>query len=312
MLPAAALSIALLGAITGCSTGTGGGVSENGCLAPGSASDAIAVDGEFGTELTLESDTPIDADALQRTVLEQGEGDPLADGDTFVGFLNIWVGSSGESYFHDAARLDMSADGLAPWYHSMLTCASAGDRIAAAVPAVDLLGEGGGEPAGISDDDTMLVVLDLRAVLLPGAGRAMGAEQSLPAGFPALSLAENGEPTLTMTPETVAATEPRAAASIVGEGPAVSATDTVLAHYRGVIARTGEIFDDSWATGAPVSLPLDAVVPGVRDGLVGQTVGSQVVIVVPPGSGYSAEDLERDGYQADDVMVFVVDILDAG
>jgi peptidylprolyl isomerase len=52
------------------------------------------------------------------------------------------------------------------------------------------------------------------------------------------------------------------------------------------------------------------VIPGFRDGLIGQTVGSRVIIVIPPDLGYGPSGGTGDGaIGAEDTIVFVVDIL---
>ena len=180
-----------------------------------------------------------------------------------------------------------------------------------AVPAIDMLGAGGGEPAGIADSDTMIVVVDLRAVLAPGENRAVGVEQALPEEFPEVTLAENGAPTVGVPEGFIGPSEVRAATRIVGQGPVVEPTQTVLVHYSNVIARTGQTFDSTWGSEA-VSLPLDQAFPGFVEGVVGQPIGSQVVIMVPSGGGYLPEELEAQSLLPDDVMIYVVDILDAG
>jgi len=58
-------------------------------------------------------------------------------------------------------------------------------------------------------------------------------------------------------------------------------------------------------------------VPGWDKGLVGQTVGSRILLVVPPADGYGAKGSPPIGGEgsppigAKDTMVFVVDILAA-
>ena len=73
---------------------------------------------------------------------------------------------------------------------------------------------------------------------------------------------------------------------------------------------TGEIFDSSWQRGAPATFPTDGVIQGFRDALVGQTVGSQVIAIIPPDLGYGPQGGTPDGsIGAEDTIVFVVDIL---
>ena len=52
-------------------------------------------------------------------------------------------------------------------------------------------------------------------------------------------------------------------------------------HYDG-----GTVFDSSWDKGAPTQFATTDVVPGFKQALEGQTVGSQVVAVIPPADGY--------------------------
>ena len=86
--------------------------------------------------------------------------------------------------------------------------------------------------------------------------------------------------------------------------------DVVVVHYHGVNWNTGEVFDSSWSRGEPSSFPTEGVIPGFRDGLVDQTVGSRVIIVIPPELGYGPSGGTGDGsIGAEDTIVFVVDIL---
>jgi peptidylprolyl isomerase len=80
----------------------------------------------------------------------------------------------------------------------------------------------------------------------------------------------------------------------------------VRVHYTGVVWGEDEPFDSTW-DGEPASLTLDAVVPGFAKALEGQTVGSQVLVVVPPAEGY--RDQAQAGIPAGSTLVFVIDIL---
>ena len=79
-------------------------------------------------------------------------------------------------------------------------------------------------------------------------------------------------------------------------------------HYTGVIWATGEVFDSSWTLGEPTSFATTDVIPGFGKALVGQTVGSQVIAVIPPSEGYG-EAGSGDLIGGTDTLVFVVDIL---
>jgi len=80
---------------------------------------------------------------------------------------------------------------------------------------------------------------------------------------------------------------------------------TVAVQYTGVRWSDGSAYDSTWVKGEPKSFDLGAgILPGLAEGLVEQTVGSQVLIVIPPASGGAAG-------AEDDTLVFVVDILAA-
>ena len=52
------------------------------------------------------------------------------------------------------------------------------------------------------------------------------------------------------------------------------------------------------------------VIDGWNQGLVGQTVGSQILLVVPPSLGYGTT--AQGSIPANSTLVFVIDILAAG
>ncbi|MEK8228164.1 FKBP-type peptidyl-prolyl cis-trans isomerase [Oerskovia sp. M15] len=87
----------------------------------------------------------------------------------------------------------------------------------------------------------------------------------------------------------------------------MTADQTIIAHYAGY-KLDGEQFEASWDAGTPATFPLTGVIAGWTQGLAGQTVGSQVLLVIPPSLGYGASE----GHELqNETLVFVVDILAA-
>src|SRR5690606_6459781 len=79
---------------------------------------------------------------------------------------------------------------------------------------------------------------------------------------------------------------------IEGEGPEVAAGQTIRVSYTGVTSRNGEVFDASAnsPTGyAEFPIGVGRVIPGWDTGLVGQKVGSRVLLVIPAAEGYGEE-----------------------
>ncbi|WP_323825705.1 FKBP-type peptidyl-prolyl cis-trans isomerase, partial [Pseudomonas aeruginosa] len=62
--------------------------------------------------------------------------------------------------------------------------------------------------------------------------------------------------------------------------------DQVIVQYTGALYDGGTVFDSSWTNGAPAEFATTGVVPGFRKALEGQTVGSQVLVVMPASDGY--------------------------
>src|SRR5690606_30478178 len=98
---------------------------------------------------------------------------------------------------------------------------------------------------------------------------------------PIVTLDEDGAPTVEI-PDADAPTELQIAVLKEGDGIAVEDGDTTLLQYHGVGWDSGEVFDSSWANGAPISSPGNAYVEGFVQALAGQKVGSQVLVVIPP------------------------------
>jgi peptidylprolyl isomerase len=102
---------------------------------------------------------------------------------------------------------------------------------------------------------------------------------------------------------------------VKGGGPKVAKGEYVVAQYAGYIWRTKKVFGSSWSTGSPFGFLIGAtpeqVIPGWDKGLVGQTVGSRVMLSIPPAQGYGSSGASQAGIKGNDTLLFVVDIIDA-
>lgn len=189
-----------------------------------------------------------------------------------------------------------------PGFMDALHCATEGSRVLMALP-----------PSGISDemrtnlhiDDTtsVVVVIDLNRVFLAAADGAP--QYNDRAGMPSVVLAPNGQPGITV-PQ---AAPPKGLAVELlkkGSGQKVSASDTVRVQYTGVLWDKRTVFDTTWGDSSK-ALALSSTVQGFQKALIGQRVGSQVMVVIPPELGYGAEG--KGAVPANATLVFVVDIL---
>ncbi len=99
----------------------------------------------------------------------------------------------------------------------------------------------------------------------------------------------------------------------VGNGTLAEKGKTVTVHYTGALWRDGSVFDSSWTRGTPFETAIGAgqVIKGWDTGIVGQKVGSRVLLIVPPDQGYGAAG-SPPKISGTDTLIFVVDILAAG
>lgn len=129
----------------------------------------------------------------------------------------------------------------------------------------------------------------------------------IPADLPKVTLAKDGKPSIDMNgykgSDSLVSQD-----LIKGKGAVVKDTQSVMAHYTGWLL-DGTQFDSSWDRGQSSAFSLDSVIKGWKQGLAGHTVGSQVLLVVPPSLGYGNKDQEK--IPANSTLVFVVDILAA-
>jgi peptidylprolyl isomerase len=119
------------------------------------------------------------------------------------------------------------------------------------------------------------------------------------------------KPTITF-PETSAPVELEVAVLQRGDGDLVEAGQEIEVHYLGQ-TWGGRVFDNSYDRGSTISFPIGqgAVISGWDDGLVGQQIGSRVLLSIPPHLGYGERGVPQAGIRGGDTLVFVVDIVGA-
>ena len=95
-----------------------------------------------------------------------------------------------------------------------------------------------------------------------------------------------------------------------GDGALVEAGDDIEVHYLGQ-SWGGGVFDNSYDRGESISFPIGvgAVIAGWDEGLVGQQVGSRVLLSIPSHLGYGDRGVPQAGIRGGDTLVFVVDIV---
>lgn len=312
------LSLLLLVGIAACGDDDGGGstaeptttTAEPLELASSDLGD-IEVSGADGATPTLEFPQPFGVTETERLILTEGEGDIVEAGRSVTFhflFVNARDGAVVESSYDLQPAQVPFADDLLPGVFVGLDGLAAGSRAITAIAPAD--GLGADPTVGLTEDDTLLFLVDVLEVRTPLA-RAEGEAVAPVDGLPTVVLGDDGAPTITV-PGGEPPVELVAQLLIEGTGPVVEAGQDLTVHYTGVLWVDGEVFDSSWTRGTPAtfSIGTQSVIGGWDDGLVGQTVGSQVLLVVPPDQGYP-EGTPDGSIGPGQTLVFVVDILDA-
>ena len=305
----------VLATLTACSPGS----ADAGCTAPVSSGDAsklVSVTGDFGSAPTVDFPTPLKTKTTQRSEIIDGSGPGLVEGQKVQVDLSVFNATTGEaieesSYDGKSMASFVLNDQTLTGLTDGLLCAQVGSRVAVVASAEDAFGPGGGNAdIGVAADDSLVFVID---VVKSYPTRADGANQLPVAGLPAVVLAEDGTPGITI-PSAEPPTELKVGVLKKGDGETVTEGSTVTVQYTGVVWDTKEVFDSSWAAGSPAafvaadgSKTQGGVIPGFANALIGQTVGSQIVAVLPPDQAYG--DQATDTIPAGSTLVFVVDIL---
>ncbi|MUL44178.1 FKBP-type peptidyl-prolyl cis-trans isomerase [Streptomonospora sp. PA3] len=158
-------------------------------------------------------------------------------------------------------------------------------------------------------------ILDIRerygeAEVVPGEQTTNGGD-----GLPTVKQQGHDRPDITIPEDTDPPGELETVPLIEGEGPEVEAGQQLVVQYTGMQWKDGKVFDSTWdrqgAEGVPATFIIGdgQVIEGWDKGLVGQKVGSRLLLVIPPGMAYGEKAAQPGSPEG--TLVFVVDVLDA-
>lgn len=278
------------------------------------ALEAITVEGDPGTEPTLDFETPFEVGGVAAVVHSAGDGADLVEGQELV--LDYVVVSGEDKSVLNSTwqqgqqdRFVLGDQGIVPQLNSALSDQKVGVRVLFAVPGTEEQAATETTQAIPAQPSTVMLIEVVDAVDVPK--RAEGTAVEPPAGLPEITLDDDGKPSVEVPADATEPTELVSQPLIEGAGPAVEAGQTVKVHYTGWLW-DGTQFDSSWDRGAPTDMPLvqGQLIDGWVEGLVGKTVGSQVLLVVPPDKGYG-EAGSGETIPPNSTLIFVVDILGA-
>jgi peptidylprolyl isomerase len=309
-LAAAPLALALLGVgAVACSSGSN---------ATSPSASGPTVTGAFGSTPVI---TLGKAKAPAKTVVRvvsRGTGRALKAGDLALvdDFGRTWKSATGFQNTYGATTppdtLPVGGQLGLPGLDNALVGVPLGSRVLVVLPPSDGFANVTSLPTGVSKTDTAILVFDVRDGFAGNAGPSGTPVTSTDTTLPVVSGPTTGKPVITI-PKTAPPTALKVATLIQGTGPATAKGDEIVVQYVGQVWSTGKEFDSSWSRSSPAGFTIGAgqLIPAWDQGLVGVKVGSRVLIVAPPASGYGAAGQSNAGISGTDTLVFVVDVLGA-
>jgi FKBP-type peptidyl-prolyl cis-trans isomerase len=291
--------------------------SSSSAAANSNANGSVTVAGVFGTTPVVKIPKLDANNKLTVKTVIQGAGPTVTKTDAMAAnfVLYFWDGKTNTLKANTFTSNPTVIGGtMLPGLETALVGQKVGSRVLAVIPPADGYGTAGNSQLGITGTTTLVFVIDV-IKSYSNTASAFGAQESDGGGsLPTVTAHSGAAPTIAIPsnhPPSALVTK----TLIKGSGPKLAKGQYVIAQYTGYIWRTKKVFDSSWTSGSPFGFVIGAspeqVISGWDSGLAGQTVGSRVMLVIPPKDAYGSTGASQAGITGTDTLVFVVDIIDA-
>lgn len=267
-------------------------------------SEIEVVDGDV-PEVTFP--TPWGIESTQAEVLTQGQSSHTLVDNSVVTINYMGVnGTTGEvfdSSWEAGQPATFPLDQVVPGFQKGLSGQQVGSRVLVGVAPED--GYPDGNPnAGIDPGTSLVFLID---IISANFQEAQGEAVPPVEGLPTVTMTD-GKPEVTIPAGVPAPTELRAQPLIEGPGAAVTPESSIQVQYRAFNYADGSLWQDAWA---PQAGQLSTLIDGWQQGLVGQTAGSRVLLVIPPPLAFpDGLPNAQPPLEAGQTLVYVIDILD--
>jgi peptidylprolyl isomerase len=277
----------------------------------------VTVAGAFGTTPVVKI-PKFDANnkLIVKTVI-QGTGATVTKTDAMAAnfVLYFWDGTNSTLKANTFTQNPTVIGGtLLPGLETALIGQKVGSRILAVIPPADGYGATGSSRLGITGTTTLVFVIDVIKSYASTASASGTRESDGGGSLPTVTAKAGTEPKVAV-PSSSPPSTLVIKTLIKGSGPTLVKGQFVVAKYAGYIWRTKATFSDTWPQDSPYGFVFDSSsqpqITGWDLGLAGQTVGSRVMLVIPPKDGYGSSGQSQAGITGTDTLVFVVDIIDA-
>ena len=240
---------------------------------------------------------PVGFASTQSEIIDKGPGtgDAIdADSQVTIDFLGINASDGteiGSTYDEGDQPAIFTVNQVVKAFAIGLKGDHAGDRVLITATPDDAYGAAG-NGADIAKDTSIIYVVDVLKVSTP-LKEATGKKVATPADVPKLVLDKDGHPSKFKATKTTPKNVDKLGVYdvIKGTGPKVQSGQTITVQYVGQLYPDGKVFDSSWSRGQPAQFPIGqgGVIKAWDQGLVGQRVGSRVILVVPSELGYGKQ-----------------------
>lgn len=280
------------------------------------ALDSVQVDEKDGGAPTAVFEAPLDITSEAVRLVDEGTGDPVAEGQVLTLNYMVCDVATGEK-LHSTWGADSSEN--TP-LNSVLSAGNFGqmlDDLLNGIPvgSTVLWGQPGvSAEASITGQATNGYLYVMNVAAAHSVPESASGTEVKPSddSLPTVKF-EDGKPVVSIPDTFTDPTELVVEPLIEGDGPVVEQGQAIAVKYTGWLT-DGTQFDSAWdREGADgifvVNIGTGNVISGWDEGLVGQKVGSRVLMVIPSDKGYGTAGAGT--IPADSTLIFVVDILGA-
>ncbi len=302
-LPIVLLPLLLATTLVACGSDNS---SDGGDSSSSDSLHGIAISGDLGSEPKVDWNGELKTEKTDTTVVSEGDGDEIGDGDQVQAYLWIGNGTTQEKSYSDfdngqPETVTASSD-LSPVFKDAVLGQKIGSRVAVTTTAEDAFGASGNTNLGIGNKDTVLIIVDLMEPFQAPKPKDVPSSQ-----MPKV-VEKGGKVTgLDFTGVKKPAQDGDLMRSVIkqGNGKTVAADSTLTVNYLGSVYGAKKPFDESYSK-QPATFSLQQVVKGWTYGLTGLKEGDRVLLQIPPDLGYGSQ--EQANIPANSTLYFVVDI----
>lgn len=275
--------------------------------------DSVTFGGSVGSAPTVKFTGQVTDPTSVTKVLVQGKGAAVKQGDSLIVQTVIADGATqktvASSYKDQQPQVVALSSQVSPIFLDALTGKKVGSRVVVYATADKIFGAAGNTSLGVSPTDVVMIVFDLIGQPLD---KPDGASHAAPSWAPSIQRTKGVISNFGWTKTPKPDGSLKASTLRTGTGPVVKKGQTIFARYLGEVYKGAKPFDQNF-TGDPAGFQIGVgkVITGWDKTLVGQHVGSEVLLEIPPKDGYKKAGSPQAGIKGTDTLYFVIDIVGA-